>query len=128
MTSHIPPLSPSTPTNHDATIFHARKIRKKQRRFMFVYLVALLIAFSPSKSLAFIAPFFVIAALIFYVQLRPNYHFQKLVLVGLIYLFAGFFYWVSLPQFWWPNYLLVRLPFHPLSFCSLIFHRSSIHA
>lgn len=95
----------------DVVELYARKRRRKQRRFMQVFLLGLILAFSPSKALGLISPLIVLAALIFYVQLRPIYHLQKLMLFGVAYLSFGLFYWLVMPEFWWPNYLLILITF-----------------
>jgi hypothetical protein len=101
-----------------------RKLHNKQRRFMLVYLAALLIAFSPSKALGLIGPFIVLAGLIFFVQIRPIHHLQKMTLAGLVFVWIGICYWLLVPEFWWPNYFLVAITFSAAFF--LLFDFSSI--
>lgn len=131
------PVVPSMPDRYDgvtasselleqigSTDLRMRKLRRKQKRFIHVFLLTLIMAFSPSKALGFIGPFIIIAALILYVQIRPKFHLKRLLLFGIPYLFGGLVYWLLMPQFFWPNYLLAVITYASAFF--LLFDFSQI--
>ena len=101
-----------------------RKQRSKQRRFAVLFTTALLLAFSPSKAIGQVLPFFVLFGLIFYVQVRPIAHFQKYSLLIGLYCLLGVLYWLIFPEFWWPAYLFFAMTFS--SFLFLAYDFSSI--
>src|SRR4051812_40244802 len=103
------PLFVTSPTEdvRKQNVAGKRRLSKKQRRFVAIYFFILLIAFSPSKALGFVTPLAVVIALIFFVQLRPFFHLQVLMLFGIGYVAFGCLWWLISPQFWWPNYLLI---------------------
>ena len=98
--------------------------QRKKRRFMLLYTVALLMAFSPSKAIGQILPIFFLLGMIVYVQVRPNTHIVKYgIVVGGIGLF-GILYQLILPEFWWGGYLFSVVTFS--SFLLLLYDFSTI--
>ena len=83
-----------------------RSLRCKQKKFVYLYSLALIIAFSPSKALGQFLPLIFFTGLIFWVGIRPNYHLKKLALLVIAYAVIGLFYWILLPEFWFLNYFL----------------------
>jgi hypothetical protein len=81
-------------------------VLRKQNRFLQVYFIALLMAFSPSKAIGQIAPLVVLFGLIFYVQLRPKHHLVQYGVLAALYVGVGLFYQLLMTDFWWPTYLL----------------------
>lgn len=81
--------------------------RIKENRFILLYILTLAISFSPYTQIGQISALFFFVGIIFFVGIRPVYHIKKIILIILLYLFAGLMYWVFLQnEFWFVSYFL----------------------
>lgn len=85
------------------------KLTPQEKKFVGLFTLTLIIAFSPSKSLGQISPLIFIGGLIFFVQLKPFYHLLKYVLVLGLYAYIGLIYYALMPEFLSLNYALFAL-------------------
>ena len=82
------------------------KLSARQKRFVNLYIMMLLVAFGPSKVLGAALPAIFISGLIFYVALAPDKHILKYLVFVILYGMAGLFYSLALPEFSQGNYYL----------------------
>ncbi|MBC7234628.1 MAG: hypothetical protein H5T69_02215 [Chloroflexi bacterium] len=89
-------------------------LSRQQKRFLHLWLLALIIAFSPFKTVGQVSPFIFGAGLVLYVRLKPRRHLK--LYGGLAFLLAliGAAYQAALPEFWLPNYALALVTFSSL--------------
>lgn len=78
-----------------------------ERRFLILYIVALLMVFSPSKALGQLSALLFIAGLIVFVRIRTLRHMFVFWLFGLVYIGLGIAYLLFMPGFLIVNYALV---------------------
>ncbi|HXF60242.1 MAG TPA: hypothetical protein VNK95_01415, partial [Caldilineaceae bacterium] len=71
----------------------------RQRRFVHLYLLILLLAFSPLKAVALVLPLLFIAGLLFYVGTRARHNLRNLSLVAIFYVLLGALQLLAAPQF-----------------------------
>lgn len=74
-------------------------LSQRERRFIHVFVLTLTICFSPFKALAMLAPFILIAGLIFYVQASPINHLLKYAMALLTFAGISAFYALITPEF-----------------------------
>lgn len=90
------------------SVQHVR-LNKQQRLFGWLYLLILLISFSPVDAVAQLLPPLVVLTLIFLVQVRPRHHLARYIVIGVFYVGVGTLYQVLFGYFSWINYLLFAL-------------------
>ena len=78
----------------------------RETRFILLYILTLLIAFSPIKAMGQFIGIFCLLGLIFFVQVRPKIHLLKYSLLLMVYTALGCFYLLFLPDFSFINYYL----------------------
>ena len=71
-----------------------RKLNKRESKFIILFVLSLIIAFSPSTPLGQVSALIFLIGMIFFVQVRPAYHLQKYILVFFLYSVIGFVYWL----------------------------------
>ncbi len=81
-------------------------LNKKQNRFIKLYLIALIICFSPSKALGALAPIIFILGMLFYVGYRPKQHLLRYTILFLIYNIIGLIYYLLYNEFSFGNLYL----------------------
>ncbi|MCS6880083.1 MAG: hypothetical protein RMK84_04295 [Oscillochloridaceae bacterium] len=74
-------------------------LSQRERRFVHVFILTLAICYSPFKALAMLAPFILIAGLIFYVQASPINHLLKYIMALLTFAGISAFYALITPAF-----------------------------
>lgn len=82
---------------------------QRERHFVHVFLLTLGICFSSFKSLAILAPFVLIAGLIFYVQVSPINHLLKYAMALLTFAGISAFYEFIMLEFDLFNALLLLI-------------------
>ena len=76
-----------------------------QRRILFILIISIIICFSPSKTLAYVAPYFCIMLLYFRRIIETSLVNKTIFLLLFIYL-LGFYYFIIFPGFLINNYIL----------------------
>jgi hypothetical protein len=64
-------------------------LNQKQQRFTHLYIVILLVCFSPSKALGALVPFIFLAGMLFYVQYLPKRHLLRYTVFLIFYSWIG---------------------------------------
>lgn len=84
-----------------------RKLNRREIKFVILFVLALLIAFSPSTPLGQVSALIFLVGMIFFVQVRPGYHLKKYIVIFLLYSVIGFVFWLIYQQeFSFVNYYL----------------------
>lgn len=84
-----------------------RRLDKREMKFALLFVLTLLVAFSPSTPLGQVSALAFLFAMIFYVQVRPNYHLKKYLIILAVYTVIGFAFWLLYQQdFSFINYYL----------------------
>lgn len=84
-----------------------RKLNKRETRFALLFVLTLLIAFSPSTPLGQVSALIFLLGMIFFVQVRPGYHIKKYLIIFALYSVIGFVFWLIYQQeFSFANYYL----------------------
>ena len=90
--------------NVDIKTARKRKLTFQQQKFVGMYFLALLIAFSPSKELGQFSVFIFLIGMIFIVNLRSQKHILLYLGVLLLYSLIGWIYSLLMPEFSFINY------------------------
>ena len=94
---------------------YATLIKKKQKRFIYLYISILLICFSPFKMLGALAPYIFLFGILFYVQCQPKTHIVKYMLFVLIYFTVGLIY-----KMIYQNFSLINYSFYLITSSSFL--------
>jgi len=88
----------------DSSIKSTYPLNQKQRRFIHLYIVVLLVCFSPSKALGALVPFIFLAGMLFYVQHLPIRHLIRYTVFLMLYSWMGGVYFLLYDDFSFGNF------------------------
>ena len=85
----------------------SERLSGREKRFLILYSIVLLIVFSPSKALGQAAPLIFLGGLIFFAQIQPRTHLVRFAVAAIALVGLGLAYYLIVPEFSFINYGLV---------------------